>query len=55
MIILGVVLMLLSWLLDLGPFDRIAWVVGLILLVVGIILLVLGYMGKPVGRRRHYY
>ncbi len=55
MIVLGVILMLLSWLLDLGPFDRIAWVVGLILLVVGLVLLVLGFMGKAVGGRKHYY
>jgi hypothetical protein len=51
MIVLGIVLLLLGLLLDVG----ILWTLGIILLIVGVVLMVLGAMGNAVGGRRHYW
>lgn len=51
MITLGVVLLILGALLDIG----ILYTVGGILLVVGLILFVLGRMGNAIGGRAHWY
>jgi hypothetical protein len=51
LIILGLVLLILGALLDVG----ILWTIGVILIVIGVILWVLGAMGRAVGGRRHYY
>jgi hypothetical protein len=50
-ITLGVILLLLGLLLDIG----ILWTLGIILLVVGVVLLILGSIGRAVGGRRHYW
>lgn len=51
MITLGVILLILGLLLDIG----ILWTIGVVLLVVGAILWILGAMGRAVGGRRHYW
>ena len=51
MIILGIVLILLAWLVEIP----ILYTLGIIFLVVGVILLVLGYAGTPIAGRRHWY
>jgi hypothetical protein len=51
MISLGVLLLILGFLLDVG----ILWTLGIILLVVGVILFILGSMGRAVGGRPHYW
>ncbi len=51
MLVLGVVLLLLGWLLNIS----ILWTIGIILLVVGAVLFILGSVGRPVGGRRHYW
>lgn len=51
MIILGVILILLGALLDIG----ILYTLGGILAVVGVILWLLGAFGRQVGPRAHYY
>lgn len=51
MIVLGLVLLLLGLLLDVG----ILWTLGVIVIVIGIILWVLGSMGRAIGPRRHYW
>lgn len=51
MIILGVILLILGALLDIG----ILYTIGGILAVVGIILWLLGAFGRQVGPRAHYY
>ena len=51
MIVLGVILVVLGYLLGLGLFATIGW----ILLVVGVILLLLGAAGHPVGGRRYWF
>ena len=51
MIVLGVLLLILGFVLDIG----ILWTIGIILLVVGAILAVLGTMDRAVGGRRHWY
>ena len=57
MIILGVILLLISWLAALPPvLDQLLWVIGWILLVVGLILLALSLIGKrEVGGRKYWY
>lgn len=52
MIVLGVVLLLLTALLDL---PAVLWTIGLILVVVGAVLWILGSMGRAVGPRRYYW
>ncbi|WP_216917020.1 DUF6131 family protein [Nocardia noduli] len=51
MIILGIILLVVGFLLDIP----ILWTIGLVVLVVGLVLLLLGSMGRAVGGRRHYY
>lgn len=51
MITLGVILLILGMLFDVG----ILWTIGVVLLVVGAILWILGAMGRAVGGRRHYW
>jgi len=50
MIFLGIVLLIIGAVLDIG----IMYSIGAILLVVGIVLWILGAVGRPVGRP-HYY
>jgi len=50
-IVLGVVLLILGLVLDVG----ILWTIGLILVGVGIVLAILGMLDRAVGPRRHYY
>jgi uncharacterized protein involved in response to NO len=51
MIILGVILLILGAVLDIG----ILYVLGAILAVVGVVLWILGAVGRPVAGRRYYY
>lgn len=51
MIILGLILLILGAVLDVG----ILWTIGIILVVVGAILWILGAMGRTVGPRAHYW
>jgi len=51
MIILGLVLLVLGAVLDVG----ILWTIGIILVVVGAILWILGALGRTVGPRAHYW
>ena len=51
MIVLGVVLLILGMLLNLGILSSI----GLILIVVGVVLLILGHIGRPVGGRANWW
>jgi len=51
MITIGLILMLCGFLLSVP----ILWTVGVVLLVVGLVLLVLGQIGRPMGRRAHYW
>ncbi|MFA9446629.1 DUF6131 family protein [Egicoccus sp. AB-alg6-2] len=51
MITLGVLLLILGFLFDIG----ILWTLGIILLVIGVILFILGSIGRAVGGRAHYW
>jgi hypothetical protein len=51
MIILGVILLILAAVFDIG----ILWTIGVILIVVGVILWILGAIGRPVYGRRYYW
>jgi hypothetical protein len=51
MIVLGLILLLLGVLLDIG----VLWTIGVVLLVVGAVLWLLGSMGRAVGGRSHYF
>jgi hypothetical protein len=51
MIILGIILLLIGWLANIG----ILTTIGLILIVVGVVLMILGRMGTMVGGRNHWY
>ncbi len=51
MLILGVILIVIGALLDIG----ILYTIGAILAIVGLVLWLLGTMGREVGGRRHYY
>ena len=51
MIVIGIVLLLLGFLLEVA----ILWTLGIIVLVVGLILLLLGSIGHAVGPRRDYW
>jgi hypothetical protein len=50
-LILGLILLLLGWLTDIG----ILTTLGIILLVIGAVLWILGSMGRPVGGRRYWW
>ncbi|MEU8975886.1 DUF6131 family protein [Streptomyces monashensis] len=51
MIALGVILLIVGFLLNIG----ILWTIGMILLVIGVVLFLLGSLGHAVGGRRHYW
>lgn len=51
MIILGAILLILGFLLDI----QILWTIGIVLLVIGAILFVLGAIGRTVGGRKHWF
>lgn len=51
MIILGIILLILGAVLDIG----ILWTIGIILVIVGAVLWILGAMGRAVGGRKHYF
>lgn len=51
MIILGVLLLILGFVLDIS----ILWTIGIILVVIGIILAILGTMGRAIGGRNHWF
>jgi Family of unknown function (DUF6131) len=50
-IILGLLLLLLGWLTNIGILQTI----GIILVVIGVVLWILGSMGRPVGGRRYWW
>jgi hypothetical protein len=50
-IILGLILLILGLLLNIG----ILTTIGIIVLVVGLVLLLLGSTGRAVGGRRHFF
>lgn len=51
MLILGLILLLLGWLTDIG----ILTTIGIILLVIGAVLWILGATGRAVGGRRYWW
>lgn len=51
MIILGAILLILGFVLDIA----ILWTIGGVLLVVGVILWVLGAAGRTIGGRKHWF
>jgi hypothetical protein len=51
MLILGLILLLLGWLTDIG----ILTTLGIILLVIGAVLWILGATGRMIGGRRHWW
>jgi len=51
MIILGIILLVIGAIADIG----ILYAVGGILIAIGLILWILGAMGSAIGGRRHYY
>jgi hypothetical protein len=51
MIVLGVILLILGLILNMG----ILWTIGLILVAIGIILNILGLLDRAVAGRRYYY
>ena len=51
MLILGLVLLLLGWLTDIG----ILTTLGIVLLVIGAVLWILGSTGRAVGGRRYWW
>ena len=51
MLILGLILLLLGWLTNIG----ILVTIGIVLLVIGAVLWILGAAGRPVGGRRYWW
>ena len=51
MIVLGIILLILGFLLDIS----ILWSIGIILIVIGVIFWILGSMGRAIGGRRYWY
>lgn len=51
MIVLGLILLVLGFLLDIP----VLWTIGVVLLVVGAVLFLLGSAGRAVGGRRHWF
>ncbi|GAB3059594.1 DUF6131 family protein [Monashia sp. NPDC004114] len=51
MIILGIILLLIGWLANIG----ILTTIGIILVVIGAVLFLLGATGRAVGGRKHWY
>jgi Family of unknown function (DUF6131) len=50
-LILGVILLIIGWLANIG----ILTTIGIILIIIGAVLWILGSTGRPVGGRRHYW
>jgi Family of unknown function (DUF6131) len=50
-LILGVILLVIGWLANIGILQTL----GIILIIIGAVLWILGSMGRPVGGRRHYW
>jgi uncharacterized membrane protein HdeD (DUF308 family) len=51
MVVLGLILLILGWLLDIS----ILVTIGIIVLVIGIVLLILGALDRPVMGRRYWF
>jgi hypothetical protein len=51
MLVLGLILLILGWLTDIGLLVTL----GIIVLVIGAVLWILGATGRPVGGRRHWW
>ena len=51
MIVLGVILLLLGWFLNIST----VLYIGVVLLVIGAVFWLLGSIGRPVGGRRAWY
>ena len=51
MLILGIILLIVGYLLEIGIISMIGW----ILAVIGLLLLILGWVGHSVGGRRWWY
>jgi hypothetical protein len=51
MIIIGAILLILGFLLNLG----ILVTIGAILLIIGLVLMLVGSTGRPLAGRRHYW
>jgi len=51
MIVLGIILLVAGFLLNIS----ILWTVGIVVLIIGLVLTVMGSMGHAVGGRRSYY
>ena len=51
MVVLGVILLVLGWLLNIS----ILVTIGIIVLVIGVILLILGGLNRPVAGRRYWF
>jgi hypothetical protein len=51
MIVLGIILLILGWLLNISLLVTI----GIIVLVIGVILWILGAVGRPVAGRRYWW
>ncbi|MFC7593988.1 DUF6131 family protein [Terrabacter sp. GCM10028922] len=51
MIVLGIILLLVGWLANIG----ILTTIGIILIVIGAVLFLLGATGRAVGGRKHWY
>lgn len=55
MIVVGIILILVAYFVDLGPLDTLANVLGWILLIIGLVFLVLGLINRQPGPRRFWY
>lgn len=51
MIILGAILLILGFLLDIS----ILWTIGIVLVAIGVILFLLGAAGRTIGGRKHWF
>lgn len=51
MIILGIILLVLGMLLDVG----ILWTIGIVFVVIGAVLYAAGALGRGIGGRPHYW
>jgi hypothetical protein len=51
MIVLGIVLLIIGYLTNIGLLVTL----GVILVVIGAVLWILGSVGRPIGGRRHYW
>jgi uncharacterized membrane protein len=51
MIVLGLVLLIAGWLLNIGILSTIGWIV----LAIGVILLILGALNRPILAGRRYW